>query len=89
MQVEVDEVYMCTKFGRCSLSNFEDFAPFVWLQKRPNFPLESAQKFMQVKVHVACMHTNFGGHGLSSFRDFFLFCVSSIPLTIHPYILKV
>ena len=37
MQVEVDEVYMCTKIGRCSLSNFEDFAPFVLLQKRPNF----------------------------------------------------
>ena len=54
MQVEVDEEYMCTKFGRCSLSNFEDFAPFVWLQKWPNFPLELAQKFMQVKVHVAC-----------------------------------
>ena len=40
MQVEVDEICMCTKFGSVTSLVSEVLLLFVFLQKRPNFPFK-------------------------------------------------
>ena len=59
MQVEVDVKCMQTNFGGHGLSGFGVMAPFIFLQKRPNFPfgpwtiVHGAQKIeLAQKIHA-------------------------------------
>ena len=86
MQVEVDGICMCAKFGEHVLFSFGDFAPFCFPLILPNFLLnqdyspwgqkikKSAQKFMLIEY--ACAPSYVGLASLLS-EIFSLFCFSS------------
>ena len=49
MQVEVDRICMCAKFGEHGLFGFGDFAPFFFPLILPNFPFEPGLQSMGSK----------------------------------------
>ena len=54
MQVEVDGICMCAKFGEHGLFSFGDFAPFCCPLILPNFPFEPGLQSMGSKNKKIC-----------------------------------
>ena len=89
MQVEHDELSMCTKFIWCMGWHFQIWR-FCSFEKRPCSFLSDhglwgqkwnwLKKFMQIEVDVKCMQHNFDERGFFGFGDYGIFvCLQKWP----------
>ena len=96
MQVGIDEVYICTNFGRHDFSSFGDIATFknsqISLRPMDYSPWSSKilidrnwlKKFMHVWIDEIYICTNFGGCDFFGFGDIATFKNGQISLSYSP-----